>query len=398
MGPLVPTIISNEFNLVVALISGIGFGFILEQAGFSSTKKLVGLFYGYDFTVLKVFFTAGVTAMIGILLFAHFGILDISLIYINPTFLWSALVGGAIMGLGFVIGGFCPGTSVCAAAIGKLDGLAFVFGSALGVMVFAEFYPYFEKIYLSEAWGPVLINEKLGMSKIAFAFLLTAIAFAAFYMARLVENKVNGTESKLPGKRIVMYSSAIVLTFFILAIIAISPDSKQRIAARINQEIKGKDFTAVLVPADKMANEIVNNYYKINVIDLRDTASYRKYHLPFAINIPLEKLSDMQWQKILKQKHKTNYFYSDDQVEAQKAFLIAEYTGKADNYILKESVQSFKAMYTNLVVPEAGADKKEMNIYNFRKKAATDMASLVEALKNSTQPVVQKVSRIKGGC
>lgn len=398
MGPLVPTIISNEFNLVVALISGIGFGFILEQAGFSSTKKLVGLFYGYDFTVLKVFFTAGVTAMIGILLFAHFGILDISLIYINPTFLWSALVGGAIMGLGFVIGGFCPGTSVCAAAIGKLDGLAFVFGSALGVMVFAEFYPYFEKIYLSEAWGPVLINEKLGMSKIAFAFLLTAIAFAAFYMARLVENKVNGTESKLPGKRIVMYSSAIVLTFFILAIIAISPDSKQRIAARINQEIKGKDYTAVLVPADKMANEIVNNYYKINIIDLRDTASYRKYHLPFAINIPLEKLSDLQWQKILKQKHKTNYFYSDDQVEAQKAFLIAEHTGKADNYILKESAQSFKAMYTNLVIPEAGADKKEMNIYNFRKKAATDMASLVEALKNSTQPVVQKVSRIKGGC
>ena len=66
MGPLVPFIISNEFNLIVALIAGIGFGFVLEQAGFSSTKKLVGLFYGYDFTVLKVFFTAGVTAMIGV--------------------------------------------------------------------------------------------------------------------------------------------------------------------------------------------------------------------------------------------------------------------------------------------------------------------------------------------
>ena len=56
MGPLVPDIIGNELNLVVALLIGIAFGFILEQAGFSTSKKLVGLFYGYDFTVLRVFF------------------------------------------------------------------------------------------------------------------------------------------------------------------------------------------------------------------------------------------------------------------------------------------------------------------------------------------------------
>ena len=56
MGPLVPDIIGNELNLVAALFIGIAFGFILEQAGFSTSKKLVGLFYGYDFTVLRVFF------------------------------------------------------------------------------------------------------------------------------------------------------------------------------------------------------------------------------------------------------------------------------------------------------------------------------------------------------
>ena len=89
MGPLVPHVISSEFNFVIAFLIGIGFGFLLEQAGFSSTRKLVGLFYGYDFTVLRVFFTAGITAMIGILLLAHFDQLDLSLIYVNPTFLWS---------------------------------------------------------------------------------------------------------------------------------------------------------------------------------------------------------------------------------------------------------------------------------------------------------------------
>jgi len=170
MGPLVPFIISEEFSLVIALFLGIGFGFILEQAGFSSTKKLVGLFYGYDFTVLRVFFTAGITAMAGVLLLGHYGLLDLNVIYVNPTFLKSALLGGAIMGVGFIIGGFCPGTSVCALAIGKLDALAFVFGAILGVFAFIEGFPLLEGIYTSNNMGQVKISEFLGMSDILFGF------------------------------------------------------------------------------------------------------------------------------------------------------------------------------------------------------------------------------------
>lgn len=295
-----------------------GIGFVLEQAGFSSTKKLVGLFYGYDFTVLKVFFTAGITAMIGVLLFGQIGILDLSIIYINPTFLWSALVGGAIMGVGFIIGGFCPGTSVCAAAIGKLDGLAFVFGSGLGVLLFAEGYPMFEKIYLAEAWGPLLINEKLGMSKIVFGFLLTVIAFIAFFLTRLIEKRVNNDQSKLPKNRIILYASAVGFAFFVLIFIAILPDRFSRMESQINHELAHSDLSSAEVPSDKLATEIVNNYYRINIIDVRTPEEFKVYHLPFAINIPIDKMTDRQWQTILDQKHKTNYFYADDQQIAKK--------------------------------------------------------------------------------
>lgn len=398
MGPLVPFIFSNEFNLIIALIAGIGFGFTLEQAGFSSTKKLVGLFYGYDFTVLKVFFTAGITAMIGVVLLAHFGLLDLSLIYINPTFLKSALVGGAIMGLGFIIGGFCPGTSVCAASIGKLDGLAFVFGSALGVMVFIEGYPLFEKIYLADAWGPVLINEKLGMSKLVFAFLLTAFAVIAFIATRMIENRVNDVNAKLPKEKVIIYSSAVGIAFLMLVITAITPDSKTRLESRINRELQQKDVTSVVISPDKLANEIVNNYYKINIVDVRSPEAFKAYHLPFAVNIPIEKMSAREWKTILKQKHKANYFYADNQQDAKKAYLFAVSLGNANNYILSESAGGFKKMFTDLVPPSENAGKNEQNIYNFRKKAATDMATLVDALKNSTQPVVAKTTKIKGGC
>ena len=398
MAPLVPSVLSNEFSLIVALIAGIGFGFTLEQAGFSSTKKLVGLFYGYDFTVLKVFFMAGVTAMIGVLLFAHFGILDLSMIYINPTFLKSALVGGAIMGLGFIIGGFCPGTSVCAASIGKLDGLAFVFGSAIGVLAFAEGYPIFEKIYVADAWGPVLVNEKLGMSKIVFAFLLTAFAFTAFYLSRIIENRVNGIKVKLPTEKKIIYSSAVGIAFVVLSVIAFMPDSKSRMESKINRDLQQKNVSSVMVTPDKLANEIVNNYYKINIIDVRDPEAFKAYHLPFAINIPIEKMTGNEWKTILKQKHKANYFYADDLMDAKKAYLWATRIGNAENYILSEPGTAFNRMFNEIMPPAANAGKDEMNTYHFRSKAAGEMAILTEALKNSSQPVEAKTSKIKGGC
>lgn len=398
MGPLVPFIFSNEFNLVIALLAGIGFGFTLEQAGFSSTKKLVGLFYGYDFTVLKVFFTAGITAMIGVLLLGHFGLLDLSLIYVNPTFLKSALVGGAIMGLGFVIGGFCPGTSVCAASIGKLDGLAFVFGSGLGVLIFIEGYPWFEKIYLADNWGPVLMSEKLGMSKIVFAFLLTAFAFIAFFVTRLIENRVNGIQVNLPKEKKIIYSSAVGIAFLVLAVIAIMPDHKSRMEARINRELEQRDVASVVISPDKLANEIVNKYYKINIIDVRSPEAFKAYHLPMAVNIPIDKMTVREWKSIFDQKHKTNYFYADNEQEAKKAYLWAERLGDADNYILSETAVNFKKMFTDLVAPAATASKKEHDVYNFRKKAAEDMAILVEAHKNSSAPVTAKATKIKGGC
>src|SRR5664279_2268788 len=192
MGPLVPEVIGNELNFIVALLVGIAFGFVLEQAGFSTSKKLVGLFYGYDFTVLRVFFTGGVTAMLGVIALEHFGLLDIKLIYVNPTFLWSAIVGGLIMGLGFVTGGYCPGTSVCAAAIGKIDAMIFIGGSLLGVLLFAEGYPLFEGLYKAGAWGNIRIFELAGASQGLFAFLLVFMAVTAFIVTTMIEKRNNG--------------------------------------------------------------------------------------------------------------------------------------------------------------------------------------------------------------
>lgn len=195
MGPLVVNeIISPDTNLLMAFLIGIGFGWILESSGFSSSRKLAGLFYGYDMVVLKVFFTAGITAMTGLLFMSLFGWIDLNLVYINPTYLTSAIIGGLIMGLGFIMGGFCPGTSMCAAAIGKIDAFVFIGGLFLGVLIFAEGYPLIENMYLANFKGYLKISEIINVSDGIMALLFIVMAVMVFWIAEWAEKKYKQPE------------------------------------------------------------------------------------------------------------------------------------------------------------------------------------------------------------
>lgn len=195
MGPLVVNdVISSNTNLFLAFIIGIAFGFVLEQCGFSSSRKLAGLFYGYDMVVLKVFFTGAVTAMLGLLFFSLFGWVDLNLVYVNPTFLTSAIVGGLVMGAGFIMGGYCPGTSFCGAAIGKLDAMIFIVGLFIGVGVFAFGYPFFETLYKSADMGSPKFSTMVNLSDGVFALLIVVIALVMFYAAEWIEKKFHREE------------------------------------------------------------------------------------------------------------------------------------------------------------------------------------------------------------
>lgn len=190
MGPLVVNeIISPDTNLLIAFLIGIGFGFVLESSGFSSSRKLAGVFYGYDTVVLKVFFTGAITAMVGLLFMSLFGWIDLDLVYINPTYLPSAIAGGVIMGAGFIMGGFCPGTSFCGLAIGKIDAMLFVVGLFLGVGIFAEGYPLWEGFYEAGFKGIPKLSESIGVSDGILALGVIVAAIGMFYIGEIAEKR-----------------------------------------------------------------------------------------------------------------------------------------------------------------------------------------------------------------
>ncbi len=95
----------RTLGLAFAVLIGIAFGFVLERSGFGNAHKLVGQFYGKEMFVLKVMFTAVVTAMLGVVILFALpvtvdgevrGLLDLRSVQFNyPTYLWRSLSGTA---------------------------------------------------------------------------------------------------------------------------------------------------------------------------------------------------------------------------------------------------------------------------------------------------------------
>ncbi|MBW7888981.1 MAG: YeeE/YedE family protein [Bacteroidetes bacterium] len=419
MFPLVPDLISEELNLIVALLLGIAFGFILEQAGFSSSRRLAGLFYGYDFTVLRVFFTAGVTAMCGVLLLDFFGILDTNFIYINPTYLYPAILGGAIMGLGFVIGGYCPGTSVCAAAIGKIDAMVFVAGGLLGVYLFGEGYPLYHDFYTGSFLGNIRIFDSLGMSQGMFALLLIAMAVGAFYFTSKIEQKVNAeAESFTFNKKHHAIAGGSVLALGVALVFM--PNHKERILSEVMKSDYIKNHPVKEMTSDELAFRILDKDPRLQIIDLRDTSEFNRMTLPGAVNIQRDQLFQKEFSNILGQSHKKKVFIANSEVDEREAALLSNEIGYENLYVLCDGVHDFVSAILTLQQPAskpkvcefqvlfAGTNSKPMEQHpdaryiadteRFRAKASGEILTMIKEAKEKPVKKITLVKKVAGGC
>ena len=179
----------DEMSLVLAFVLGLGFGFALERAGFGSARKLAAQFYLYDMSVFKVMFTAIVTAMLGVTYLGWLGWLDLSLVYLVPTHLGPQIVGGLVLGVGFVIGGYCPGTSLAALATGRFDAVLYALGIFAGTFVYAEVYPSIKGLVNAGAMGQVTLPEVFDVPWGLVVFVVVVIAVVGFWGATLVERR-----------------------------------------------------------------------------------------------------------------------------------------------------------------------------------------------------------------
>ena len=175
--------------MIAAFAIGIAFGFALERAGLGDATKLAGQFYFTDFTVLKVMFSAIVTAMLDAFWLSRFGVIDLANVYVPETFLAPQLSGGAIFGVGFLLAGLCPGTSCVAAASGRGDGAMVMLGLFAGVFVAGFGFRTIATFYESTARGAWTLPQWLGLPYGAVVAMVVAMALILFGVAERVERR-----------------------------------------------------------------------------------------------------------------------------------------------------------------------------------------------------------------
>lgn len=184
------------------LLCGLLFGYVLENAGFASPRKLTAQFRFSDWSVFKVMFTAIIVAAIGLYAATASGLMAADGIFIPTTYFWATLCGGALVGAGMAIGGYCPGTSSVALASGRLDGLFFMVGMVLGTALFADVFEPIEGFYLAAA-GPEAqtLPQLFGIPVWVVLAVLVAVAGAGFVVGSRFERKAGGplTAQQLNG-------------------------------------------------------------------------------------------------------------------------------------------------------------------------------------------------------
>ena len=354
--------------LIFAII-GFAFGYVLEISGFGDSRKLAAQFYFKELTVLKVMFSAIVVAMVLIFAAVGLGFLDYNGIWVNPTYLWSGIVGGLIMGVGFIVGGFCPGTSLVSAATLKLDGVFFVLGVLTGIFFFGETVGLYEDFWNGSYFGRLTIMDWLNLPNGVVVTIIMFMALFMFWGGEQLERIFGKRDlAKEPKWRIAWGA---VLALSAVAVIFIgqptTAEKWQKVAFT-----KGASLTAreVQIHPGELLNSLADNTLKVVVLDVRSEADYNLFHIKGARLAPAEQLTELAKEFLVEPAGNTIYVVtSNDEAAATEAWktLVAE--SVANVYILEGGINNWLSVFgeedPQIVATQAPPSDKEALRYTF---------------------------------
>ncbi len=276
---------------LVFLLIGFFFGYVLEISGFNKSTLLAGQFYFRDSRVIKVMFTAIITAMVLVFLATGLGLLDYNLIWVPPTYLWPGIVGGLIMGVGFIIGGFCPGTSLVSAATFKLDGIAFMAGGLFGVFLFSETEKYFDAFFNGSFYGRLTLMDVLHLSTGAVVLLVIIVALGLFWAAEKLEQIYGKQPADQSKARYAAWFGTLALALLIIVIgQPTNADKWARIAPEKMALLENRE---VQISPAELLTSLADDQMRVIMLDVRPEADYNLFHIRNARHVDADKLLDV---------------------------------------------------------------------------------------------------------
>ncbi len=273
---------------LASLLIGVAFGIALERAGFGSSRRLAGIFYFRDMAVLKVMFTAVIVAMLGVCYAKAFGWVTPANVYFLHTLYAAQILGGLIFGVGFAMGGWCPGTAAVGVASGKIDALVFLAGAVGGSILYNELYPAVAPLSANDR-GIVFGFESLGVSEAGFAFVFTLIAVGCFWGAEAIEKKRNGVEGNWNPRFLKVFSAVLVIGAFGLFAVQTKPAAAN--AATPEQTLlTGMQEGADHIGVQDLADRLLDGDVSILLVDIRTPEEYAQFHIRTAVNVQVADL------------------------------------------------------------------------------------------------------------
>lgn len=406
---------------LVYLLIGMGFGAVLEMSGFGDSRKLAAQFYFKDMTVLKVMFTAIVVAMVLIFAFSGMGLLDFSRVFVNPTYLLPGIIGGVIMGVGFILGGFCPGTSIVALSTLKIDGFFFAGGVACGAFFFGESLSLFQGLHNSSYLGRFILPELFGVSTGVMVVLVVLMALAMFYWAEIGElffgRKMSWQEirGRRSNKGKVFASAALVfVSLFVLFAGQPTPEEKWNwIKETETQRIRNREI--YIHPGELL--EAMNDpmLYSI-ILDVRSETDYNLFHLENARHVTTADIHNPMFIRELSEApvNTVMAIISNNEEEATEAYKLIKAQGVLNLYILSGGVNHWLKLFPlpgDIAVPVSDQPGAGESInYRFTRSVGDTVASSanpeqdgIEKLKSqgikfSRKIKIQKKKILSGSC
>jgi len=339
---------------LVYLLIGVGFGVALELSGFGDSRKLSAQFYLTEMRVLKVMFTGIIVAMLLIFLFSSMGLLNFENIWVNPTFLWSQVVGGLIMGVGFIVGGFCPGTSLVAASTLKLDGIFFVLGVMFGVFVLGETLaiPALDQFYYAGDMGRFMLSDLFGIPAGVVVFIIILMALMMFYGAEISE-RFFGARMKwkdidlTPHKMINPYFAGALVLVALVIMINGQPSEETRwnmLSTAEHEKFEKRDV--YIHPGELL--EILNDFQlKVRLIDLRNESDFNTFHIERAENVAPVDVKKFEYvREMLREPGNTIFVLtSNDETDTAGVYKYLKTKGIGNLYILEGGVNNWLKLF-----------------------------------------------------
>jgi hypothetical protein len=242
------------------------------------------------------------------------------------------------MGVGFILGGFCPGTSLVALATLKIDGIFFVLGGLVGVFAFSETVQSFSYFWNNAGYfGRVTLMEVFDLPAGVLVVLVTLMAVFMLWGGEQLEKIYGGKDPRrAPRSR---YLGAGVMIAAALAIAALGqPTTQDRWEQLAPIEGPKLETRAYYIHPGELLDTIHDHKLNLIMVDVRNEADYNLFHLLDAEHIPLEDIPAHIDEWIAQPPNTVYVVMSNDEIAATQAWKTMTAESVPNVYILSGGI------------------------------------------------------------